>query len=153
MVTEHFAVAPVRVAMTLACSLISFESTKVELMSLTPAETLHVMGTVDGRTDATVMVKLVTILPVATDTTAGFPIGCMYIGRNELLPGFRYPRISGLEPGLALWLHAVPPSIVAKAKTKTTFDSFIKSFDNFIKSFRNQSDATKPNISSSVWQA
>src|SRR5580704_4502231 len=129
MVTVHLAaVAPLRVAMTLACSRISFASVKggEVLMSLTVAVTLHSMGVVDGSTEATVMVKLVTILPVTVVTTAGFPIDCMNIGRNELLPGFRYPRISGLEPGLALWLHAVPASIVAKAKTNTTFDSFIK---------------------------
>src|SRR5271165_2567793 len=118
MVTVHLAeVVPLRVAMTLACSEMLFVIIKVEVLtSSTAAKTSHAMGTVAGRTDETVMVKLVTILPLATDTTAGFPIGCMYMGRNELLLGFRYPRISGLEPGLALWLHAVPASIVAKAR-------------------------------------
>ncbi len=85
------------------------------------------MGTLDGIADETVMVKLVTILPVATDTAAGLPIGRMYMGRNELLLGFNHPGISGPEPSLAPWLQAVPASVVAKTKRKMAFDSFMKS--------------------------
>jgi hypothetical protein len=82
------------------------------------------MGLVDGTAVVTVMVKLVTSLPVSTDTAAGFSIGCWTImGRNELLAGFRYPRTSGTGIWLALWLQAVPASVVARTKAKTTFNS------------------------------
>src|SRR5712692_5059456 len=124
MVTEHVALPVLRVAMTVALSKGEFEKTPVELLkSNTLASTEHIMAVVDGIADETVMVELVTILPEATDTSAGLPIGCIYIGRNELLLEFRYPGISGPEPSLAPWLQAVPASVVAKTRRKMTFDS------------------------------
>jgi len=61
---------------------------------------------VDGIADLTVTVKLVTIVPVATDTTAGFPIGCHVHRPERVVAGIQIPEdlragtlVGALAPG------------------------------------------------------
>ncbi len=96
----HFALAGVvRVATIVATSETTFDITAVVgLMSLMVAETLHAIGVVEAMADATVMVKLASILPVATDTGGVLDeVSRVDMGTSELPPIFG-------EPTLPLWL-------------------------------------------------
>ena len=73
--TVHVAVPPLRVALTVAESSMSFEIWKVtEFCSITLAKTAQCMGVAAGIADETVIVNWVMILPLVAATVPGLTV-------------------------------------------------------------------------------